>query len=119
MLSNLRAEACNELNYTAPCTLPDNKELFDPFTRSVVMNRANKARRLAICVDCSVRVQCLTDAVNEVLDSGTVDDSLVVGFQAGKTPLQQAAMAREFKLDGLEQVTMEQVANNWRSQLPM
>lgn len=73
---------------------------------------------LDACVACEVRLECLADAVNVVLDMGKIDPKHVASFRAGKGPMQQVAMAREFQHNGLGHVTRDEVAANWRSALP-
>lgn len=108
MNRNLRIEVCEEFKYAVPCLTPEYKGAFLLNGNEVKSKESTKLRKEA-CAQCLVRLECLTDAINDALDIGYLSRTVISGFAGGKTPAQQASIARDFKAEGYERVNLEQV----------
>ena len=95
-----------EIRYATPCSLPENEQLFLSEPRGTRANKS-KIKREAACASCLVRLECLTDAVNVLLDANSISSHISSGYQAGKTPDEQVELAKTFRNLGVSQITVD------------
>ena len=98
---------CDELKYLPGCATAEGVKVFSkPNYDKYNDEKAQK------CADCLVRLECLTDGVNEILSSGVVPRHDRVGeFRAGFGPRHLAELVQTFRDENVTHVTIDDVEN--------
>lgn len=94
-----------ETGYRTACELPDTKHLF----KTIIGRPNNEVRRQRreACANCLVRLECLADALNDVLSKGEIGVQNSSGYMAGKTPEEQVELAKFFRKIDVHIVTID------------